>query len=73
MDINTIILLPALMYIIFFGGIIGGLSYYLGKRKSDNYKVITFVGFILAMVPPIGFLYVGLLALKDDRTAVTEF
>ncbi|AOW78713.1 hypothetical protein A3Q34_18850 [Colwellia sp. PAMC 20917] len=46
--------------------IISGLSYYLGKRKTQNVKTTTFIGFLLSFIPPLGLIFLAVLALKND-------
>jgi len=46
--------------------IVSGLSYYLGKRKTKNVKITTFIGFLLSFIPPLGLLFIAILALKND-------
>jgi Na+-driven multidrug efflux pump len=46
--------------------VISGLSYYLGKRKTQNVKTTTFIGFLLSFMPPFGLIFVAVLVLKND-------
>ena len=46
--------------------VISGLSYYLGKRKTQNVKTTTFIGFLLSFMPPLGLIFVAVLALKNN-------
>lgn len=46
--------------------VITGLSFYLGKRKTQNVKTTTFIGFLLSFIPPLGLIFVAVLALKND-------
>jgi Na+-driven multidrug efflux pump len=46
--------------------VISGLSYYLGKRKTQNVKTTTFIGFLLSFMPPLGLIFVAVLVLKND-------
>lgn len=53
--------------IIFISGIvIGALSYYLAKRKTSTPKIATFIGVLLAFIPPLGLIYIAILVLKND-------
>ncbi len=63
MDINATILGQ---FIFISMIIITGLSYYLGKRKTQNVKTTTFVGFLLSFIPPLGLIFVAVLVLKND-------
>ena len=46
--------------------VITGLSFYLGKRKTQNVKTTTFIGFLLSFMPPLSLIFVAVLALKND-------
>ena len=46
--------------------IVGGLSYYLGKRKTSNPKVATLIGVLLCITLPLNFVYLVALVLKND-------
>ncbi|MFD2176134.1 hypothetical protein [Veronia pacifica] len=45
---------------------VGGLSYYLGKRKTSTPKVAAMIGVTLCIVPPLNFIYLIILLLKKD-------
>lgn len=47
--------------------IVGGLSYYLGKRKTNNPKVVALVGVLLCITPPLNLVYLFVLTLKNDE------
>lgn len=47
--------------------IVGGLSYYLGKRKTNDPKVIALVGVLLCITPPLNLVYLFVLTLKNDE------
>jgi len=47
--------------------IIGGLSYYLGKRKTSSAKIATLIGVLLCFVTPLNYAYILILALKNDH------
>ncbi len=49
--------------------IVGGLSYYLGKRKTATPKVATLIGVLLCIAPPLNIVYLIVLMLKNDVTA----
>jgi Na+-driven multidrug efflux pump len=63
MNINATIL-GQFIFISMF--VITGLSFYLGKRKTQNVKITTFIGFLLSFMPPLGLIFVAVLALKND-------
>lgn len=46
--------------------VITGLSHHLGKRKTQNVKITTFIGFLLSFMPPLGLIFIAVLALKND-------
>ena len=46
--------------------IVGGLSYYLGKRKTSNPKIATIIGVALCITPPLNLVYLIVLMLKND-------
>jgi hypothetical protein len=46
--------------------IVGGLSYYLGKRKTSNPKIVTLIGVALCITPPLNLVYLIVLMLKND-------
>ncbi|MDP2562671.1 hypothetical protein [Psychrobium sp. 1_MG-2023] len=46
--------------------IIGGLSYYLAKRKTSTPKMATLIGVLLCIVPPLNVVYLVVLMLKND-------
>lgn len=42
------------------------LSYFLGQSKTENPRVAALIGFLLALFPPFGLIYLAILALKED-------
>ncbi len=46
--------------------VIGILSYYLGKRKTNTPKMATLIGVLLSIIPPLGLIYLAILVLKND-------
>lgn len=46
--------------------VVGFLSFYLGKRKTNSPKLAALIGVLLSLIPPLGFIYLALLVLKDD-------
>ncbi|GIU31561.1 hypothetical protein L2719_12100 [Shewanella schlegeliana] len=46
--------------------VIGGISFYLGKRKTTNPILVSIIGALLAIIPPLGMIYVAALAFKKD-------
>ncbi|RXJ74951.1 hypothetical protein CS022_01870 [Veronia nyctiphanis] len=60
----NIVLLSQLVFISML--FVGGLSYYLGKRKTSTPKVAALIGVALCFVPPLNFIYLIILLLKKD-------
>ena len=46
--------------------VVGFLSFYLGKRKTNSPKLAALIGVLLSLIPPLGFIYLAVLVLKDD-------
>jgi len=46
--------------------VVGFLSFYLGKRKTNSPKIVTLIGVLLAIFPPLGLIYLAILVLKND-------
>ncbi|QBY04387.1 hypothetical protein E2K93_08280 [Thalassotalea sp. HSM 43] len=46
--------------------VVGALSFYLGKRKTQTPKLATFIGVLLSLIPPLGLVYIAILVLKND-------
>lgn len=63
---NVIILVGFVFYI----SSMTWLSYYLAKNKTENPKTSAILGFFLAFLPPIAFLYLIILSLKDEIDTV---
>ncbi|WP_019027746.1 hypothetical protein [Colwellia piezophila] len=63
MDINVTLFGKIVLYSMF---IVGGLSYYLGKRKTSTPKVVTLIGVLLCIAPPLNIVYLIVLMLKND-------
>lgn len=63
MNINVTLYGELVFYSMF---IVGGLSYYLGKRKTSKPKIITLIGVVLCITPPLNLAYLVGLALKND-------
>lgn len=63
MNINLTFFGELVFYSMF---IVGGISYYLGKRKTSNPKVTTLVGVLLCVTPPLNIVYLIVLSLKNN-------
>jgi predicted PurR-regulated permease PerM len=57
----------------FFGFIVLGLgavfalvSYFLGKRKTNNPITVAVIGGLLGLIPVLGLIFIAVLALKSD-------
>ncbi len=42
------------------------LGYYLGKRKTESPILVSILAFFSAAIPPIGLIFLMVLALKKD-------
>lgn len=63
MDINA----TFLGQFIFISAIVIGLvSYYLGRRKTQTPVITGLLGFVLGLVPLLGLIYLVVLVLKRD-------
>lgn len=63
MNINITFVGELIFYSMF---IVGGLSYYLGKRKTSNPKIATLIGVVLCITPPLNLVYLIVLMLKNN-------
>ncbi|NQY50931.1 MAG: hypothetical protein HRT50_17895 [Colwellia sp.] len=64
MDINMTFFGNVILFSMF---IIGGLSYYLGKRKTSAPKVTALIGVLLCITPPLNIVFIIVLVLKNDN------
>lgn len=46
--------------------VIGAISYYLGKRKTQTPVITGLIGFALGLVPLFGIIYLVVLSFKQD-------
>lgn len=63
MNINITFVGELIFYSMF---VVGGLSYYLGKRKTSSPKIATLIGVVLCIIPPLNLVYLIVLMLKDE-------
>jgi len=63
MNINATLLIEIVLISIV---VIGILSFYLGKRKTNSPKIVALVGVLLSTIPPLGLIYLAVLVLKND-------
>jgi hypothetical protein len=52
--------------------IVGAISYYLGKRKTTTPIVATLIGIGLCILPPLNFVYLIVLMLKNDVSSNSD-
>jgi EamA domain-containing membrane protein RarD len=55
----------ALLYIAFILSM-GGMCYYLGRRKTQTPVLAGILGTMLSIMPPLGLVYLAVLVLKND-------
>ena len=63
MNINMTLLIEIVFISIV---VVGVLSFYLGKRKTNSPKMVTLIGVLLSIFPPLGLIYLAILVLKND-------
>ncbi|WNC68786.1 hypothetical protein RI845_01230 [Thalassotalea nanhaiensis] len=69
MNINVTLVGQIVFYSMFFAG---GLSYYLGKRKTNNPKIAVLIGVFLCITPPLNLVYLVVLLLKNDAVQINK-
>lgn len=52
--------------LIVFALVVGVLCYYFARGKTKNPTASALLGIFLSIIPPIGLIYLALLALKKD-------
>jgi TRAP-type C4-dicarboxylate transport system permease small subunit len=63
MNISTTQLLLMILSVMI---IIGTISYFLGRRKTNSPLKASALGFVFSVIPVLGIIYVIYLASKDD-------
>lgn len=63
MNLNVTLFGEVVFYSMF---IVGGLSYYLAKRKTNNPKLVTLIGILLCLTPPLNIVHLIVLSIKND-------
>jgi len=63
MDLNVTFFGELVFYSMF---IVGGLSYYLGRRKTSNPKLAALIGVVLCFTPPLNLVHLIVLSIKND-------
>ena len=53
-------------FVFFLAIVLAFAGYYLGKRKTTTPKLIAVIGFFSALIPPLGLIFIMVLALKKD-------
>jgi len=54
-----------------FALIMGGVCYYLGRRKTQTPILAGFLGVVLTFIPPLGLIYLVVLVLKKDVSSTS--
>jgi len=49
-----------------FAIVMAVICYFLGKRKTNNPLLAAFIGAVFSLVPPVAFIYLAILSLKED-------
>lgn len=63
-------LLLAITLVALYLTVVTMLSYKLGVNKTEDPKRAAIIGFLLAFLPPLAFIYLVFLLLKDDSDIV---
>jgi len=53
-------------FIFVFAMILTFAGYYFGKRKTQTPKMMAAIGFVSAFVPPLGVIFLMVMAFKKD-------
>lgn len=69
MNINATLIGQLAFFLSFTCAIAG---YILGKRKTDDPGFMAVLGFILGLIPPLGPIFIIILALKKDVRVTTN-
>ncbi|MEO2279738.1 hypothetical protein [Pseudoalteromonas pernae] len=64
MSINATIIGELLAFSALF--IIGPMCYYYGRRKTQHPIAVGVLGVILGFLPPLGFIFLAFILLKND-------
>lgn len=46
--------------------LITGLTFYLAKRKTENPRIASILGFLTSLLPPLALIYIIVLVQKSD-------
>ncbi|WP_137225883.1 hypothetical protein [Shewanella sp. MEBiC00475] len=55
-----------------FALIMGGICYYLGRRKTQSPILAGVIGFALSIIPILGLIYLAVLMFKKDIISASE-
>ncbi|MDD4865463.1 MAG: hypothetical protein PHE38_15910 [Alishewanella agri] len=69
MNINATLLGEIMIVFIL---VVGALSYYLGRRKTQTPILAGLLGLVLSIIPPFGLVYLVVLVLKKDVGSTSE-
>ncbi|MDT3321910.1 hypothetical protein Q4Q52_19440 [Shewanella sp. SP1S2-4] len=69
MNINATLLGEIMIVFIL---VVGVLSYYLGRRKTQTPILAGLLGLVLSIIPPFGLVYLVVLVLKKDVGSTSE-
>ena len=63
MNINATLVSEIMLVLLM---VVGALSYYLGRRKTQTPVLAGLLGMVLCIIPPFALLYLVILVLKKD-------
>ncbi|QFU21926.1 hypothetical protein FM038_007020 [Shewanella eurypsychrophilus] len=66
MNINATLIGQILFFILLLIPLFGFVCYKVGKKKTENPKMVGFVGAALSLFPPLNFIFLAVLVLKSD-------
>ena len=69
MNINATLLGEIMIVFIL---VVGALSYYLGRRKTQTPILAGLLGLVHSIIPPFGLVYLVVLVLKKDVGSTSE-
>lgn len=73
MNLNATLLGQLIAFMILVSiPILGCISFYLSKRKTQTPVLATIIGIFLAFIPPLALVYISVLVLKNDIPKETE-
>ncbi len=66
MNINATLIGQLFFFILLLIPLFGFICYKLGKKKTTNPKMVGFIGAALSLFPPLNFVFLAVLVLKND-------